>query len=246
MRPFLTTFLVALVGALGASPASAHPGHRRSARLIRLDLSVDPPKLGYALIFDPAAAAAARKLADRNGDGTLSGVERDAELERLTKELCEKLTICSGPALDQIQCSAAKPDQVTGLMATGWEPSPNIPLAISWQVRLDLAARDAALRIDDGWLRSEVDRNDALIELAESMRLTAAGPGNGALHGITREFTWPDGPPERPRTLFAVWEPPSSRGLVIGVLGAAGFAGLLAVGPLVVARVRKRRNTAHA
>ena len=224
--------------------ADAHPGHSRSSRLLLVDLGSDPPLLSYGLIFEPSAADAGRKRADTDGDGAVSAAEGQAELERLTTELRSNLSVCRGTTLQGAQCSRMEEAQVAETRATGWTEKPGRTLALTWQFRLDLAADDRVVRVEDSSFLPDVDRTDATIEAPQEMRLVAAGQGvDGPPSGITRELMWRDDRPSEPRKLFVMWESPAPRWAIIAVVGAAA---LLMIGQLVVVRHRRRQGVTLA
>ena len=242
MAPRLHPTIVALATlalALAAAPAQAHPGHKRSSRLLLVDLTAEPPSLRYGLVFEPAASDAGRKRADQDGDGAVSAAEGQAELERLTAEVRSSLSLCRGPTLEGVSCSGLGEDQVAGALATGWDEKPGRTLALTWEFQLGLVVDDRVVRVEDASFVPDVDRTDAKIEVPEAWRLVAAGQvGGGPGSRVTRELLWGDDRPSEPRKLFLVWEPPAPRWWAVAAVGAVG---LLLAGHLVLSRRRQQR-----
>jgi hypothetical protein len=207
-----------------------------------VDLTTRPASLRYGLVFDPAASDAGRKRADRDGDGMVTVAEGEGELDRLTTELRSNVTVCHGGTLQSMKCDEVTAHQVSRSVATGWAERPGRTLAVTWELRLDLASEDRVVRMEDASFVPDVDRTDAVIEAPEDLRLVAAGQGvDGPRDQVTREMTWAEDRPNEPRTLFLRWKSPAPRWAIAAVVAAVA---LLMIGRLVAARLRQRRAVA--
>jgi hypothetical protein len=239
-RVATSALLCGLAVAIGGPVAEAHPGHKRSSRLIGVALASEPPCLKYGYVFEQSASEAARKVADKDADGTVSPEEGEKELARWGEELRRELTICRGPTLATMKCANLAAQQLTDAHATAWESRPGKPLSLVWEFRLDLDPDDRALQVRDAWQRSEVDLTNAAIEPPQDAKASVVDE-NGSTRKGPLTFNWNADQPGRARTLTVVWQPPLARWLVLSVVGVAS---LLVAGRLFL--VWKRRGARAA
>lgn len=235
----LQVLFCVLSSALGltvaTSGAGAHPGHRGSERLLKLDLSGEQPRFSYALVLAPDQASVLRKQADTNGDGQVNDTEQEAAMGRMTAALLGALTLCRGPALEQLTCSAANGHAPLSREAEGWGAGDDVALALSWELPVALEADDSALRVEERFAREHVARTAAVIEPPTQVPLTRAG--SGALSeqgGVELEFSWEEeGRADAPRVLFAEWRTPAATwaawGVALALLVLAGGLGVWAL-----------------
>lgn len=218
-----TLVVSGLILALGTAPSAAHPGHKRSSRLVQVDLSTRPAVLKYGYVFDDASSDAARKLADRDADGSVSQREGDAELQRLGQELLAGLTICRGSAPALQRCSAPAPSAVVASSATAWQPRPGKPLSLTWELNLEISAEDRVFELRDNVRRSDIDRTDATLLPPTDARVTTTTTNGGSTQADNvLLFDW--AADQAPRRLALAWAPPMWGNVVALSLALAGVA----------------------
>jgi hypothetical protein len=222
--------------------AEAHPGHKRSSRLIGVALAAEPPCLKYGYVFEQSASEAARKVADKDADGTVSPAEGEKELARWGEDLQRQLTVCRGPTLTTMKCSNLSAQQLTDAHATAWESRPGKPLSLVWEFRLDLDPDDRALEVRDASQRSEVDLTDAAIEPPQDGKASVVDE-NGSTHTGSLRFSWNADQPGQARKLTVIWQPPPARWLVLSIVSVASL--LLAGRLLLVWKRRVARAASH-
>jgi hypothetical protein len=235
-----TGLLLALCCA--AAPALAHPGHKGSERMLKLDLASEPARFIYALILEPEAAADARKRADQDTNGSVSEAEGTQALSSLGRDFLGALTLCRGPSLDEVVCAPVSTTHVLSARAEGWTSAQGT-LALSWEVRLDLAEQDGAVRVDEAWPQAHVVSTAAVIEPHPERAVTRAGFGPRDTPGVTLEQQWGEPEAQGPRTLFASWEPPARP---FPVLPIALMGSVVLASALVLRKRRAARPTLPA
>lgn len=211
-----------------ADAARAHPGHRGSERVLKLDLSGAEPRFSYALVLAPDQASSLRAQADADRDGQVSDAEQEAAMGRLTSAFLGAVTLCRGPVLERLTCGPASAGSQPVREAEGWDAGADVALALSWQLPLALAANEGAVRVEENFAREHVARTAAVIEPPAQYPLTRAGSGAAAAQGgVELEFSWEEeGRVDAPRVLFAEWRAPAAAwaawGMALGTLLLAG------------------------
>lgn len=162
------TLLVAIAA------ADAHPEFAPSTvnHYLKLDLvGPDELRLAYTTMVGPAPAAAWRKAADANGDGTLDAAETRAIGERARTAVLAGLTL----AVDgkPVVPNFAAPD--VGLAGDAVAPS---PLSVDLVARVPLgAAGTHTLRIDDATVEPLLGETELRVEESPATRLVASHRG---------------------------------------------------------------------
>lgn len=168
---------------LWVSNASAHPEYSPTTvnRYLKLNL-VSPTRLrlAYTLMFGPAPAAAARKLADSNGDGRLDDRETTALGGRLQKEVTANLDL----RVDGERIKVAFESATVGLPMR--EVSPE-PFSIDLVAFVPLFGRGPhVVRIDDTTPLPQLGETEIWIEEGPTTRLLAAHRGDSGSDRETR------------------------------------------------------------
>jgi hypothetical protein len=176
------TVTVCLVNLLLCAPASAHPEFNpiTTNRYLKLDLiSPDELRLAYTVMYGDAPAAAARKEADANSDGTLDAVESQALGARLQARVTGEggLTL----TVDGQRVRPVFEPPAVGLMGNDVSPS---PFSIDLVGRIPCAGPGPhEVRLDDQLELAALGETELRIEESPSTRVLTsfrgAPPGEG-------------------------------------------------------------------
>ena len=236
---------------LGAAPARAHPEYAPSTvnRYLKIDLvAPDALRVAYTVMVGTTPAAAWRRAADANANGTLDDAERAAIGERARAAVAAGLHL----SVDGKPVTLAFDPPAVGL--AGNEVSPS-PLSVDLIARVPLpGAPPHVVRLDDATPEPQLGETEVRLEESPVTRIVRAhrgptgderelrflfrGPKFSALEdrAITFEFT--AAPPSAAAEHPAATPPPSRFGRAAWLVAAALLAVLAVLGVL---RLRQRR-----
>jgi hypothetical protein len=178
-------------------------------RWLELDLASEPMRLGYRLGFGAERAATERRHADTDGDAEVSAAEGNAALDAHTAALLERVRVCIGPSLSQVECKKLERRDVERVEAEGWAPGPDGHLHLIWRLSLGASARDVgAVRIEDDYQVAGVEMTDVQVQAPPHSALLRVGDG-AQPEPASSQFTWLEARrPAGPRVVVATWKPP--------------------------------------
>jgi len=188
----------------------AHLGHPvvRAERAIALTLT-DAPTLTYVVQLSAGESARARTAADTDGDGTISTVEGNAQVDRWTALLSREVKLAKGRG------SYSEPHPLSELKVVNVEASGMVGanddktmIRVAWTFRLPTLGEDDRLRLDDALASSfgtAFEHTEFRVQDTPERPLIGVGDDPNVLSS-SPQLAWVDAV-HPARSIYVLWRP---------------------------------------